>query len=668
MGWVLLVVLGCLFIAVSNILAHALLVRSLPAAGAELDVAPTLIELWFSEPLEPEFSTIHLVDAQGNEIAHASSLVDPADPMHMSLPLTALPPGIYTVVWRTLSGADGHEWVGSFPITLLNPDGTRPASGVATVESAQRGQLPTPVEVVTRWLSLMGAIFLLGMLSFRILVAYPTPVEQLAGVATAFAARFQAVVQRSVAAGLFVAIVSVFAGGWLQMFVQARSLDNVSALPDLLLRTRTGNLILYRQCLNALLLLSLIASAVRTPAVLARRWVQIAAIVYTLILAVAVFNVLIPRPGPFVYLILAFDLAALSFALVPLRQWQGKQRLLEGAQWLFGAAVLFTFSIGSHAAAVAGRGWAILADYVHLIAAAVWLGGLLLLALLLWQLRQQASPQDMAALRHTVRRFSLLATVAVFVLLFTGLFSSLVQLHTFSALWSTAYGWVLLAKIFLVFVALGIALLNKRIVDRATDSSALVTNYRTFLRQVGGESLLGVGVMLVVAMLVQTPVPPAAATTAPIATNSVFNAFLTADDLAIHLQISPNQVGNNQYVTHLDHADGSSIGEVQLVRLLFVHQTADLGQSSLDLAPLTGGSFTGEGAYLNRVGPWDVSIYVRRRGMDDTLITTVVDVPAPATGGSPWQNPIRALPVGVVAGSTLAALMLVPLLWYRARR
>ena len=166
-------------------------------------------------------------------------------------------------------------------------------------------------------------------------------------------------------------------------------------------------------------------------------------IVYTLMLAVAVFSAVIPSPGPLVYLIIAFDLAAISFAILPLRQWQGKQRLLVGVQWVLGAAVLLTFSIGSHAAAVAGRGWAILGDYVHLIAAAAWLGGLVLLTVLLWQLRRQTTPSDSAALRHTVQRFSILATVAVFVLLFTGLFSSLVQLHTFAALWSTAYGWVL---------------------------------------------------------------------------------------------------------------------------------------------------------------------------------------------------------------------------------
>gem|GEM_PF-4180478 len=170
--------------------------------------------------------------------------------------------------------------------------------------------------------------------------------------------------------------IAVLAGGWLQMLVQTLSLGNLSALPDLLLRTRTGNLILYRQFFTGLLLLSLIASVIRTPAGLARRWVRIVVIVYTLMLAVAVFSAVIPSPGPLVYLIIAFDLAAISFAILPLRQWQGKQRLLVGVQWVLGAAVLITFSIGSHAAAVAGRGWAILGDYVHLIAAAAWLGGI----------------------------------------------------------------------------------------------------------------------------------------------------------------------------------------------------------------------------------------------------------------------------------------------------
>ncbi|MEZ4681097.1 MAG: copper resistance protein CopC [Caldilineaceae bacterium] len=124
--WLLLpVLLGCyLFLGSHAGMAHALLVRSTPAAGAELAAAPPAIDLWFSEPLEGRFSTVYLVDTAGVEIGKGDATVDAADPTHMTLVPPPLAPGIYTVVWRTLSSADGHEWVGSFPLTLLNPDGS----------------------------------------------------------------------------------------------------------------------------------------------------------------------------------------------------------------------------------------------------------------------------------------------------------------------------------------------------------------------------------------------------------------------------------------------------------------------------------------------------------------------------------------------------------------
>jgi hypothetical protein len=183
--------------------------------------------------------------------------------------------------------------------------------------------------------------------------------------------------------------------------------------------------------------------------------------------------------------------------------------------------------------------------------------------------------------------------------------------------------------------------------------------------------LLGLVLMLIVAMLVQTPIPtrPTAETTE---TAGFYEEILRADDLSIHLQISPNRVGNNRYVTHLYHSDGSPIGDVQLVRLFFVHREAELGQASLDLAAQGGDLFAGEGAYQNRAGLWDLSVYVRRRGLDDALAEITVDMPAPAGGApadrSPWQNPITTLPAGIVIGGVLVSLLLTPMIWRRVAR
>lgn len=594
--------------------AHALLVRSSPAAGAELATAPAAIDLWFSEPLETRFSTAHLVDAEGKQLADQGATVDPTDPTHLTLTLATVPPGVYTVVYHTLSQADGHEWLGSFPLTILNADGTRPAGAQLTsppaTDDSARDALPTPLAILGRWLALMGALLLFGVVALPLFTPTPTTNTSTPHLATA--------ITRSQRLALWVGLLALIGGAWLQVLRQILTLSDQGGLTDLLLRTRTGNLLLGRQLLAILLLLFI--------------W-----------------------PG-----------LTRSDKGVALRRW------LVGT---LGVGLLLTFSIGSHAAATVGSGWAILGDFVHLAAAALWLGGLTLLATLFLQLRTEPVESEALALRQMVHRFSTVATLAVYVLLCTGLFSTLVQLQAWELLWSSSYGWLLLAKLALVGVTLAIALLNHRLVrGRATEKSAdatpwTATSYRRFTRQLWSEALVGLAIMVVVAVLVQTPIPQLQ-TTAAAAQPTYFETLLTADDLTIHLQISPNQVGDNRYVAHLYHADNSAIGKVQLVRLSFTHQTAELGQATLELAAQGGGLFSGAGAYQNLAGPWDITLYVRRRGMDDLLTTTTVEVPAPGANTvmpaarDPWQNPIPALSQNVVAIGALLALGVLQLLWY----
>jgi len=610
--------------------AHALLVRSLPAAGTELPLSPATIEMWFSEPLEPQFSRAHVIDAQGNAIGSGASVVDPADAMHLTLSITELLPGIYTVVWRTLSRADGHEWIGSFPLTLLNADGSRPAGTAATVagtvagtvDGAAWGELPTPLKTISRLLALLGAMFLAGLLAFQqlALAAQTGPAQTTTAAPTN--ASFIAAVEHSVRIGLIVGIGVLFIGGWLQVVAQVMTLGGSGAggaSMDLFFRTRLGSLILVRQMLTVLLLLLAIATT--------------------------------------------------------LHLYQRRTLVQRGAL-LLSLGVLLTFPLVSHAAAVPGSVWAILVDFVHLVAAAIWFGGLLALLWLLWQLRKQSTGTEQALLRQVIHAFSLLASIAVFVLLCTGVFSTLVQLRTWRSLWDSTYGWLLLTKLGFVGLAMLIALRNHQLARNPSNMPAapgwVGTDYGRFLRQVGGESLVGLGLMGVVAMLVQTPVPAVPLAASADAPPGLFQTVLTADDLSIHLQITPNQVGVNRYAIHLSHVDGSPIGEVQLARLRFVHQTAELGQATLDLADLGGGLFAAEGAYQNLAGLWDVSLYVRRRGLDDALTQTTVDIAAPsnhvAIAPNVWQNPITTLPGVVVGAGVLLTVLAVPAVWYWARK
>jgi copper transport protein len=653
--------------------AHALLVRSTPQAGAELAIAPTMIDLWFSEPLESNFSNVYLVDAAGNEFGRNDSTVDEADRFHMILPISELPPGIYTVVWRTLSQADGHEWVGSFPLTLLNPDGTRPTSAGASQSSAsletEQRELPTPFHALTRWLALTGAMLVFGVIFFSIQIRLigvngeqEALIEQDEGKTTSFAVT----ARQSLLIAFLVGAVALILSGWLHVGDQALALDQSSQLLDLIFATRSGNLILLRHFLASVILLGSLFSILRTEQTGSLRWLTEFAVVYAAVMLFAVGWLVNQRPQIFVLASTGLGFAGILAALLP-APTRGKQAAMNWLLLALALCTLVTFSVGSHAAAVPGSGWAILGDLIHLVAAAIWQGGLVVMALLLWQMRHQQSPSELVALRQSVARFSAIATLAVFFLAVTGIFSSFVQLDAIQQLWMTNYGRVLVAKLVLVGGTMGLALFNHRFVQGSQATVWTTTADRPFIKRVWSEAVVSLVLMLVVAVLVQTPVPLPSAMLTSVPQNTIFQEILSVDDLTIHLQISPNQIGNNVYQTHLYHDDGSPIGEVQLVRLFFVHQEVDLGQSSLDLAPQGGDMFGAEGAYQNHAGPWAVSVYVRRRGVDDSLIETTVTVPEPlvnaVTPNQPWQNPVPIWPPDAPIVGLLISIGIAVALW-----
>ena len=150
-----------------------------------------------------------------------------------------------------------------------------------------------------------------------------------------------------------------------------------------------------------------------------------------------------------------------------------------------------------------------------------------------------------------------------------------------------------------------------------------------------------------------------------------FNDITQVDDLYAHVQVSPDRAGENRFWVHLYRADGTAIGEVQLVRLLFNYRDAELGQASADLKPLGQDVFALDGAYLNQAGAWDLSIYVRRRGADDAIGQLRLTVPAStraATASDPWQNPIPSFPADGLLAVIMITLGVIPFLWYRLLR
>src|SRR5215213_3793775 len=100
--WRGLLIIGLLSAALvinTIMLAHANLVRAEPPPNSVLDTAPVEIRLWFSEPLEQQFSKINLRDKDGNILNTPTTQIDPNDPTQMSIVPGTLADGLYTVVW-----------------------------------------------------------------------------------------------------------------------------------------------------------------------------------------------------------------------------------------------------------------------------------------------------------------------------------------------------------------------------------------------------------------------------------------------------------------------------------------------------------------------------------------------------------------------------------------
>jgi len=97
--------------------AHSQLVRSQPGRGAVVARAPERVRLWFSERLEPAYSTLSVWSEAGARVDAGDAAVDAADPAVLSVGTPNLVPGRYTVRYRVLS-VDGHIVESSFAFTV----------------------------------------------------------------------------------------------------------------------------------------------------------------------------------------------------------------------------------------------------------------------------------------------------------------------------------------------------------------------------------------------------------------------------------------------------------------------------------------------------------------------------------------------------------------------
>ena len=93
--------------------AHAFLDHAVPAVGATVQSPPRQVQLFFTQELEPAFSSATIVAASGQPVPAGAAAIDPQNKMEMVLNLPGLAPGTYKVSWHAVS-VDTHRTEGSF--------------------------------------------------------------------------------------------------------------------------------------------------------------------------------------------------------------------------------------------------------------------------------------------------------------------------------------------------------------------------------------------------------------------------------------------------------------------------------------------------------------------------------------------------------------------------
>ena len=197
----------------------------------------------------------------------------------------------------------------------------------------------------------------------------------------------------------------------------------------------------------------------------------------------------------------AFLVMTLGFGVVAallLVGWVFDRLELRWPALAVAVALISGLSLSGHQATEPNASWvAELADWLHLVAASVWVGGVAALAFFVWPLAP--------SLRRTAfLGFARLAVLLVAVMVLAGAYLALVRLPELSDLWETLYGRLLLMKVAIVGLALVWGAVHHFVVRPRLEAGEEPDVHPSLV----GEAIVAFSVLLAAAILTNVAPPP----------------------------------------------------------------------------------------------------------------------------------------------------------------
>src|SRR5664280_2783687 len=378
--------------------AHAQLESTSPTQSSVVEVAPSQVVLHFGEPVEIDFGSLRVIGPNGQLVDSGGTHHPRGDSHAVAISLPAHLPRGTYVVAWRVISADSHPVHGVFVFSVSSASGAGKANSLATALGNQSGSATVGAFY---WLIRFAAFA--GLLFLVGLASMVTLVWRPGGATRR--------VGRVLWISWWVLLASTLLGIAIQgVYAAALPLTDIvrPSLFTAVLQTRFGRI----EVLRLLLLAAFVPVLLRIQGRLGKsdhRWAWV----------------------------------------VP-------------AQIVLGVALLFTTGLAGHASTGSQPTLGLALDVLHLASAAVWLGGLALVATFLVANRDGADqPADPLGVTLKVSAYAFSAVVVVVA---TGTFQSIRQVGSLYALFHTVYGRTLLVKIGLVVVLIGLGAVSRRIV------------------------------------------------------------------------------------------------------------------------------------------------------------------------------------------------------------
>lgn len=450
-------------------MAHLGLRRSVPADGAHLAVAPREIRLTFTEAVEAAVARIRLIGPSGADVP-LSDLRQPGDSGQLLVADVRgrLEGGIYRIEWVVV-GTDGHPVRGT--ISYVVAPGAR---GLA--DPAARGPESGSGTGVTTSMPDTGA-------------AHHDPTAMPTG--KFFDAESPGYVAIRV---LQFATLLVVIGALAFGFVVIGLLRRTETDPEVVASMRTRAAVLGFWAAVALLVSAAVRLYAQSLAMHGRdealELLFIAAMVARTLWG---WSWLIQVAGALI--------AVIGFAVA--RRGRSSGWILAA---IGGVALAITPALSGHAASTPELATpAVIADALHIIGAAGWLGSLLfVLAVGIPVAMRLGNDRRGPTVARLVSAFSPTALLFAGLAVLTGVFAAWLHIGFSSALWTSDYGRTLLIKLAILSVVLGTGAYNWLRVKPSLGGDAGATRIR---RSAIVELSVGVLVVIVTAVLVATPPP-----------------------------------------------------------------------------------------------------------------------------------------------------------------